>query len=126
MSPVVSSLHTTLTLLFPDAAIWGSVELPVLFLLRFLIPLKVFPLSLLILKYMSPFPVVSSLHTTYTLLFPDVAICGSVELPVLLLNLLTLLKVVPLSALALKYMSPFPVVSSLHTTYTLLFLDSDK
>src|SRR5919202_1380983 len=120
--PVVVSVHTTYTLLFPDTAICGCVELPVL-LLNLLTLLKLVPLSSLALKYMSPFPVVLSVHTTYTLLIPDVAMRGSADLPGSLLKFIVSPKLVPLSSLALKYMSPFPVVVSVHTTYTLLFPD---
>src|SRR5919198_75639 len=97
--PLVLSLHTTYTL-FADVAILASDDNPVL-LLRVLVTSKIVPLSVLALKYMSPLPVVLSLHTTYTL-FADVAILASDDNPVLLLRVLVTSKVVPLSVLALK------------------------
>src|SRR5919198_4033361 len=102
--PLVLSLHTTYTL-FADVAILASDDNPVL-LLRVLVTSKVVPLSSLALKYMSPLPVVLSLHTTYTLLLLDSTIRGSADLPGSLLKFVVSPKVVPLSSLALKYMSP--------------------
>src|SRR5919107_1758890 len=116
LSPVVLSCHTTYTLP-PAAAICGSSELPVL-LLRFLVPLKPDPLFALLLKSTSLFPLLLSCHTTCTL-SSAAAICGSSELPVLLLRFLVPLKPDPLFALLLKNISLFPVLLSCHTTCTL-------
>src|SRR5215216_3539438 len=72
--------HTTYTLL-PDVIMNGNSESPAL-VLKLIGLSNVVPLSVLLLKNMSRFPVVALLfsHTTYTLL-PDVIMNGNSESP---------------------------------------------